>query len=98
MSVRRNGVLVRYRSRRLRPGPLDHFLTARFRLYTVIAGRGAVADAEHPPWPLVRARLLDLEDDLVAAAGLPWPGQSPLVHFSPGARSGSDAGGSPREV
>ena len=106
MSVRRNGVQVRYRSRRLRPGPrgarchalvevgdafersepgpLDHFLTARFRLYTVIAGRGAVADAEHPPWPLVRARLLDLEDDLVVAAGLPWPGQSPLVHFSPG--------------
>ena len=63
---------------------LDHFLTARFRLYTMIAGRGAAADAEHPSWPLVRARLLDLEDDLVAAAGLPPPDQPPLVHFSPG--------------
>lgn len=65
-------------------GALDHFLTARFRLYTMIAGRGAAADAEHPSWPLVRARLLDLEDDLVAAAGLPPPDQPPLVHFSPG--------------
>jgi uncharacterized protein len=65
-------------------GPLDHFLTARYRLHTVIAGRGAVADAEHPPWPLARARLLELEDDLVAAAGLPRPEGAPLVHFSPG--------------
>jgi uncharacterized protein len=65
-------------------GPLDHFLTARFRLYTLIAGRSAAADAEHPSWPLARARLLDLDDNLVAAAGLPPPGQAPLVHFSPG--------------
>ena len=63
---------------------LDHFLTARFRVYTLIAGRSAAADAEHPSWPLARARLLDLEDDLVMAAGLPRPDQAPLVHFSPG--------------
>ncbi|HEV8424384.1 MAG TPA: DUF2071 domain-containing protein [Actinomycetes bacterium] len=66
------------------PGALDHFLTARFRLYTVIAGRIAYADAEHPAWSLTGARLLDLEDDLVAAAGLPRPDQAPLVHYSPG--------------
>jgi uncharacterized protein len=65
-------------------GALDHFLTARFRLYTRIAGCGAAADAEHPPWPLARARLLELDDDLVAAAGLPPPDRPPLVHFSPG--------------
>jgi uncharacterized protein YqjF (DUF2071 family) len=65
-------------------GALDHFLTARFRLYTVIAGRNAAADAEHPPWPLARARRVDLKDDLVVAAGLPRPDQAPLVHFSPG--------------
>ena len=67
-------------------GALDHFLTARFRLYTLIAGRNAAADAEHPPWPLARARLLDLKDDLIVAAGLPRPDQAPLVHFSPGVR------------
>jgi uncharacterized protein len=65
-------------------GALDHFLTARFRVYTLVAGRSAAADAEHPSWPLVRARLLELEDDLVVAAGLPRPDQAPLVHFSPG--------------
>lgn len=65
-------------------GPLDHFLTARYRLYTVVAGRGASAEADHPPWPLARARLLTLEQDLVQAAGLPRPARPPLVHYSPG--------------
>jgi len=65
-------------------GALDHFLTARYRLYTVVAGRNAYAEAEHAPWPLARARLVSLEDELVAAAGLPEPGQPPLVHYSPG--------------
>ena len=67
-------------------GELDHFLTARFRLYTVIAGRNAAAEAEHRPWPLARAGLLDLDADLVEAAGLPSPDRAPLVHFSPGVR------------
>src|SRR2546429_229581 len=52
-------------------GPLDHFLTARFRLYSTLAGRLVVADAEHPPWPLFSARLHELRQDLVQAAGLP---------------------------
>jgi uncharacterized protein len=65
-------------------GELDHFLTARFRLYTVIAGRNAAAEAEHPPWPLARAGLLDLDADLVEASGLPSPERGPLVHYSPG--------------
>ena len=65
-------------------GPLDHFLTARHVLYTVIAGRLAYAHAEHPPWPLARARLLELDQELVQAAGLPAPEGAPLPHFSPG--------------
>jgi uncharacterized protein len=65
-------------------GALDHFLTARYRLYTVVAGRNAYAEAAHPPWPLARARLLALDQDLVQAAGLPQPDQEPLVHYSPG--------------
>jgi len=65
-------------------GPLDHFLTARFRLYSVLAGRLVAADAEHPPWSLVRARLDSLEEDLVRAAGLPPPSGEPLLHASSG--------------
>jgi uncharacterized protein YqjF (DUF2071 family) len=67
-------------------GALDHFLTARYRLYTVVAGRAAEAEAEHAPWSLARARLVTLEEDLVEAAGLPRPGEPPLVHYSPGVR------------
>jgi uncharacterized protein YqjF (DUF2071 family) len=63
-------------------GELDHFLTARYCLYTVIAGRLAIALAAHGPWPLRRARVVDLEQDLLAAAGLPAPGGAPLVHAS----------------
>jgi uncharacterized protein len=65
-------------------GALDHFLTARFVLFTVIGGRLAYAHAEHPPWPLARARLLALDQRMLEAGGLPPPRDPPLVHYSPG--------------
>ena len=65
---------------------LDHFLTARFRLYSIVADRPAVAEAEHPPWMLRRARLLWLRQDLVGAAGLSDPDHEPVVHASDGVR------------
>ncbi len=63
---------------------LAHFLTARFRLFTVIAGRLAAAEAQHPDWPLHHAELRRLDQDLVQSAGLPPPAGQPLVHASPG--------------
>jgi uncharacterized protein len=63
---------------------LDHFLTARFRLYATLAGRLVAADADHGPWPLRRARLRDLRDTLVTAPGLPAPTGEPTLHFSDG--------------
>ncbi|MGC9665128.1 YqjF family protein [Planosporangium sp. 12N6] len=65
-------------------GPLDHFLTARYRLYTVFAGRLVAVDAEHPPWPLHEARLEHLRQDLLPAVGVPDPQGTPLLHASPG--------------
>ena len=65
-------------------GALDHFLTARWRLFSVDGNRRRVADAEHAPWPLFRAEVRLLDDELVAAAGLPAPTVAPLVHYSPG--------------
>jgi uncharacterized protein YqjF (DUF2071 family) len=66
-------------------GDLDNFLTARWRLYAVFTGsRLAVAKVEHAPWPLTRARVLRLDENLTAAAGLPRPESEPLVHYSPG--------------
>ncbi|WP_422773649.1 YqjF family protein [Plantactinospora sp. WMMC1484] len=66
--------------------PLAHFLTARYRLFSVIAGRLVAAEAEHPPWPLHRLDLLRLEENLLTAAGLPAPRGEPLGHASPGVR------------
>ncbi|MEU6793084.1 DUF2071 domain-containing protein [Nonomuraea wenchangensis] len=63
---------------------LAHFLTARYRLFTLVAGRLAAALVEHPPWPLRRAHLISLEEDLVEAAGLPAPEGHPVLHGSPG--------------
>ncbi|MEV4174317.1 MULTISPECIES: YqjF family protein [unclassified Nonomuraea] len=60
------------------------FLTARYRLFTVVAGRTARARVEHPPWPLRRAELTRLDQDLVQAAGLPAPQGPPVVHASSG--------------
>jgi uncharacterized protein len=61
--------------------PLEHFLTARWRLYTATRGGGlATARVEHQPWELYRADADDVDAHVVSAAGLPRPGGDPLVH------------------
>jgi uncharacterized protein YqjF (DUF2071 family) len=60
----------------------DHFLTARYRLYTLIHGRLGWAQIEHEPWPLARAALVTLKENLIDAAGLPAPEGHPLVHYA----------------
>lgn len=62
----------------------DHFLTALWRLYTTFGEQLGYVQVEHPPWPLFRARVEKLDQDLIAAAGLPAPLGDPLVHYSPG--------------
>ncbi len=54
---------------------LAHFLTACYRLFTVIAGRLAAAEAEHPQWSLRHAEVLRLDQDLLQRAGLPETGR-----------------------
>lgn len=53
------------------PSPVDEFVTARFGLHTRWLGQTLWIPNHHEPWPLRRAELLHLDDDLVAAAGLP---------------------------
>ena len=62
---------------------LDHFLTARFRLYTQYSGRLAYAQVEHPAWPLQRAKILHLKETVRQTHGLPSTGEL-LAHYSPG--------------
>ncbi|UXY25717.1 YqjF family protein [Streptomyces sp. HUAS TT20] len=67
------------------PTPLERFLTARWGLHVSWHGRTLHLPNEHAPWPLHRARLLDLDDDLVTAAGLPPLTDPPVsVLHSPG--------------
>lgn len=67
------------------PTPLEHFLTARWALHTRAYGRTRRLPNWHPRWPLHRAELLHLDDELVAAAGLPAPTGPPVsVLYSPG--------------
>lgn len=63
---------------------LDHFLTARWLLFSVTGENRRLGRAWHQPWPLRRARVVELDDGLLSAAGLPIPTEAPLVHFSPG--------------
>ena len=69
------------------PGELtarDHFLTARWVLFSVTGRRRFFARAAHQPWPLYRAEALAVQDQLLTAAGLPPPEGAPLAHYSPG--------------
>ncbi|MFN2545038.1 MAG: YqjF family protein [Actinomycetota bacterium] len=67
-------------------GSLDHFLTARWRLFVTYGSTVATTAVEHPPWPLHRTTVRDIDQSLLGAAGIPEPGKGmqPLVHFSPG--------------
>lgn len=72
-----------------RPTPTDHFLTARFGLHTTVAGRTLWVPNTHDAWPLHDARLVDLDDDLLTAAGFPGLAdrEPDSVLTSPGVRT-----------
>ena len=64
--------------------PLDDFLTARWGLHSRWYGTTSYVPITHGRWPLRAAELLELDDGLVAAAGLPAPVGEPRVLFSDG--------------
>ncbi|MFB9662280.1 YqjF family protein [Glycomyces mayteni] len=104
MTIRTEGEVTVYESRRRWPGPeyptsriavrrgapirepsdLEHFLTARWGLHTVIAGRLRFIPNEHPRWPLHRAELVECDEDLVENAGLTVGGGPVSVLWTPG--------------
>lgn len=51
-------------------GPLEQFLTARWGLHVARLGRTWYLPNVHVTWPLRRAEVIELDDDLVRAAGL----------------------------
>ena len=66
--------------------PLADFLTARWALFTLHRGKTILLPNEHDPWPLYEAELIELDDELLAAAGFPGlAARAPdSVLYSPG--------------
>jgi uncharacterized protein YqjF (DUF2071 family) len=66
-----------------RPGSVDHWLTARYCLYT-LDGSGAPrrCEIDHPPWPLQPATAELAENTTLRPLGLALPDGAPLLHFS----------------
>ena len=83
---RRRGSSSRPSSEAVVDDPLADFLTARWGMHTVLRGRTRFVPNEHEPWPLRRASLVALDDELVAAGGLPGVASRPpdSVLYSPG--------------
>ena len=80
-------LLARYRAtgpaRPPAAGTLDHFLTERYRLYTVDkGGRPYTLDIHHPPWPLQPAEAQIDVNTMALASGITLPDTPPLLHFS----------------
>ncbi|MER6028794.1 DUF2071 domain-containing protein [Streptomyces sp. NPDC001851] len=68
----------------IRPTHRDVWLTSRWRCFSRRLGMLWETPVEHEPWPLREAHLVDVEETLVSAAGLPPPAAQPLLHFSEG--------------
>jgi uncharacterized protein YqjF (DUF2071 family) len=66
------------------PGTLEHFLVERYLLFVERRGRIFTGQVHHAPYPVRRARVSEVEEGLLAAAGIARPGGAPLAHFSPG--------------
>jgi uncharacterized protein YqjF (DUF2071 family) len=64
-----------------KPSELEVFLTARYRLYARRGKSLLRADVEHPPWALRNARVIQLKETLLQAAGLSRAPAEPIAHF-----------------
>jgi uncharacterized protein len=67
----RTRIAVRRSAEAVEGDALADFLTARWAMHVGRAGGTRYWRNEHEPWPLFRGDLLDLDDELLAAAGFP---------------------------
>lgn len=67
------------------PDTFEHFLLERYYLFVEHRGALYQGQVHHPPYPARRATVNELDDSLIAAAGLPAAEAPPEVaHFSEG--------------
>lgn len=64
-------------------GSLEHWLTERYYLYTVVeGGRVYRGDIHHLRWPLQVAELETVRDTMALSHGIHLPDTQPLLHYS----------------
>ena len=85
----RTRIAARTSDERVEGDALADFLTARWAMHVGRPGGTRYWRNEHEPWPLFRGELLDLDDELLAAAGFPdLAARAPdSVLVSPGVRT-----------
>lgn len=64
------------------PGTLEHFLVERYILYAYAPGRLYTGWVHHAPYPVQPADFADLEETMLAAAGIARPDAPPLAHYA----------------
>ncbi len=67
-----------------KPGSLEHFLVERYFLHVTHRGVLHTGQVHHVPYPVRRARVVSIEDELVAASGLSVSGAPTLAHYAEG--------------
>jgi len=68
----------------LEQSALEIFLTARFRLYSILRGRLITAEVSHAPWELNRVRIVEFEECVRQTMRLEFPSHDFLAHHSCG--------------
>ncbi len=63
-------------------GTLEHFLAERYFLYTRHGARLVRGQVHHAPYPLQPAKVVHLEESLLAASGIARPAIPPLAHYA----------------
>ncbi|HXM36562.1 MAG TPA: DUF2071 domain-containing protein [Pyrinomonadaceae bacterium] len=69
-------------SRLSQPDSLEFFLTERYCLYSVHAGKLYRGRIHHQPWPLRKAALWSFSSTMIEAHGLGTPSEAPLLHYA----------------
>jgi uncharacterized protein YqjF (DUF2071 family) len=70
--------------RQAQPETVEHFLVERYILYTLWETRLFQGRVHHTPYPLQSARILSLDETILAAAGIMRPETTPIAHFASG--------------
>jgi len=67
------------------PATLEHFLLERYLLFVKHKGRLLAGQVHHTPYPVQKVHVLEVRDELMAAAGFQATGKLPaFAHYSPG--------------